>query len=417
MNADEKEYLIKYEKVYLSDYDINWETQFADEKKLLQSYFPDVFIEHIGSTSVKGMVAKPIIDIMLGIVLYPPLDKMIQKLEEAGYINLGEADKANGRTSLRKRNTVNYNLHVMKYLGKLWNNNILFRSYLREHQNAVSEYSKIKRNIVDKGIDTVSPYYHEKEEFILRIINIIENKAETNKQRIRGFQDGDDRFFSPQQICKLKTAQEELQFLLCRGYPVKSAGLYVGNHHQLTSRQILAVVRSTSSSQSLENRAKKRLSSENMMGQTVNIDGFNLIIGLEVALSNGMLFTGQDGCIRDLAELRGTYRLIPQTETAIQIIYDTLLKLKVAKVVFYLDEPVSNSGRLKSKIYDIDWRDIQCDVQIIRSPDAALKLLPCVVTSDSIILNECISWFNMIEYIFETRPEEFKSLSRLINLK
>jgi len=241
--------------------------------------------------------------------------------------------------------------------------------------------------------------------------------SDNEKQRIRGFQDDDDKFFSPQQVDKLKTAQEELQFLLSRGYPIKSAGTFAGNHHQLTSRQILAVVRSTSSPQSLENRAKKRLSPENLTGQTVNIDGFNLIIGLEVALSNGMLFAGQDGCIRDLAELRGTYRLLPQTETAVRIIYDTLLKLKVSKAVFYLDEPVSNSGRLKTTIYDIDWRDIQCEVQIIRSPDAALKLLPYVVTSDSIILNECESWFNMTEYIFKTHPDEFKPLNRLIDLK
>ena len=232
---------------------------------------------------------------------------------------------------------------------------------------------------------------------------------------IRGLHDDDDRFFAPAQVEKLKTAQEELRYLLDRNYPIKSAGTFVGNHHQLTARQLLALIRSTSPSQSVEKRGKKRLSNEDMFGQTVNIDGFNLIIGLEVALSDGMLFIGQDGCIRDLVELRGTYRLIPQTETAISIIRDALCELQVSKAVFMLDEPVSNSGRLKTKIYDIDWQ-IPVDIQIIRSPDAVLKKLPCVATSDAIILDECENWFNMMGHIIETR-KEFRNLGRLIDLK
>ena len=171
MNINEKDYLIHYEKVYLSDYDINWETQFVNEKILLQSCFPDNPIEHIGSTSVKGMVAKPIIDIMLGVLSYPPSYEMIKKLEELGYIHLGEADKINGRTSFRKRNNVNYNFYVIKYLGKLWNNNILFRDYLRKNQNAVSEYSRIKQDIINRGIDDTLLYSNEKSEFISNILD------------------------------------------------------------------------------------------------------------------------------------------------------------------------------------------------------------------------------------------------------
>ena len=232
---------------------------------------------------------------------------------------------------------------------------------------------------------------------------------------IRGLHGDDDKFFTPAQIDKLKTAQEELRYLLDRGYPIKSAGTFVGNHHQLTARQLLAVVRSTSPLRSLKVRGEKQLSKENMSGQTVNIDGFNLIIGLEVALSDGMLFIGQDGCIRDLAELRGTYRLIPQTETAIGIIRDALRELHISKVVFMLDEPVSNSGRLKTKIYEIYWQ-VPVDIQIIRSPDAALKRLPYVITSDAIILDKCENWFNLMGYITKTR-KEFKNLERLIDLK
>ena len=183
MNIDEIEYLSHHEKVYLSDYDINWETQFINEKILLQSCFPDIFIEHIGSTSVKGMAAKPIIDIMLGVVSYPPSNEMIRKLEESGYIYLGEhgeQDKTDKRISLSKRGGVNFNIHFMQYLGKSWNNNILFRDYLRKNQNAVSEYSRIKQDIINRGIDDTLIYSNEKSGFISNILDKAQ-KEQCNK--------------------------------------------------------------------------------------------------------------------------------------------------------------------------------------------------------------------------------------------
>lgn len=82
----------------------------------------------------------------------------------------------------------------------------------------------------------------------------------------------------------------------------------------------------------------------------LNIDGFNLIITLEVALSGSPILLGKDGVFRDLAGLRGTYRLIDKTDTALNLIGKILRELNVPWVRFYLDSPVSNSGRLKSKI-------------------------------------------------------------------
>jgi len=181
MNIDKKEDLSHYENVYLSDYDSNWETQFVAEKILLQSCFPDIPIEHIGSTSVKEIVAKPVVDIMLGVVLYPPSDEMIKKLEKSEYIYIGEHGEQNDkRVSLIKRGIVNFNVHFMQYLGKSWNNNILFRDYLRKNQNVVLEYSKLKQDIIDRGIDTVLDYHNEKNDFISNILDIAQEEANLN---------------------------------------------------------------------------------------------------------------------------------------------------------------------------------------------------------------------------------------------
>ena len=233
-----------------------------------------------------------------------------------------------------------------------------------------------------------------------------------NENKIRGFVNDDDKVFGSIAIPKLKTAQEELHFLLDRGYPMKSAMTFVGNHHQLTVRQALAVVRAAASQRNLALRKEKQR--DEIKGQTVYIDGFNIIITLEVALSDGMLFVGQDGCIRDLAELRGSYRLIPQTDKAIVLIRDALSKLEAGSVVFYLDQPVSNSGRLRAKIYEIDW-PMFVTVNITRRPDVLLKKLPCVVTGDFIILDECESWYNMTAYILN-QAGLWRSQTRLIRL-
>jgi len=235
-----------------------------------------------------------------------------------------------------------------------------------------------------------------------------------NNPGVRSFKDGDDKLFAPHNIAELKIAQAELRFLLDRDYPPKSAGAYVGNHHQLSVRQRLALSRCTASSHRLKIREEKMLSAKIINGRTVYVDGFNQIIVLEVALSGGMLFIGQDGCIRDLAELRGSYRLIPVTGTAIELIRNSLLELRAAKAVFLLDEPVSNSGRLKTLIMNAGW-PIPAEVRIVKSPDSELKRLHCVITGDSAILDACKSWFNLTAYILR-ESRGYKNLPAPIDL-
>ena len=161
------------EKVYLSEYNSDWDKHFIDEKRLLQTYFTDIPIEHIGSTSIKGMIAKPIIDIMIGVLSYPPAEDITLTLEKLGYYSFGEADKVHGRLYFIKRGIVDYNVHVIKYLGKLWNDNISFKDYLNKCEEEVLAYSKIKQCIINKGINTLYEYSDEKHGFISDILKKI----------------------------------------------------------------------------------------------------------------------------------------------------------------------------------------------------------------------------------------------------
>lgn len=174
----------------------------------------------------------------------------------------------------------------------------------------------------------------------------------STKNTKRGFDPDDIKIFSKDNIEKLKIAQEEIQWLLDRGYKLKQIIEFVGNHHLLSARARTALQRATSSMDDYEKRKTTILPFECAKDGCLNVDGFNLIITLEVALSGSPILLGKDGVFRDLAGLRGTYRIIDKTDIALNLIGKTLKELHVPMVKFYLDSPVSNSGRLKSKILE-----------------------------------------------------------------
>lgn len=217
----------------------------------------------------------------------------------------------------------------------------------------------------------------------------------------RGYSPKDETEFGKQALEKLHRAGEDLQYLLNRGYKIKGASEFVGNHFLLSERQRLALVRAVSSDENVNRRKAKEIKMPSR-GSVVHIDGFNTIITLEVALSGSLLLKCMDGTIRDLAGLRGTYRLIDKTDTAITMIGRGLDSYQIGKVVFYLDAPVSNSGRLKQRIEELLHEfPFEVEVEVIHHVDSVLEKLDHVITSDAIILDKCISWLNVNERIIE----------------
>ena len=223
----------------------------------------------------------------------------------------------------------------------------------------------------------------------------------------RGFDPDDLKIFSKESIAKLKIAQEEIQWLLDRGYKMKQIIEFTGNHYLLSARARTALQRTTSSTADYEKRRSTMLPFECAKDGCLNIDGFNLIITLEVAISGSPILLGKDEVYRDLAGLRGTYRIIDKTDTAISLIGKTLQELSVPMVKFYLDSPVSNSGRLKTKILECSeqW-GMPVDVGLIPNVDAVLAGKERIVTGDSIILDECKSWFNLSRKIIEEHIQD-----------
>lgn len=221
----------------------------------------------------------------------------------------------------------------------------------------------------------------------------------------RGWQPEDEKLFSPQEMHKISLCAYETAFLLERGYPLKSAVTFTANHRLLSERQRIAMGRMTACPARLSLRRARQLDHLEP-GCTVHIDAFNAVILMETALSHSVLLRCMDGCIRDLSGLAGTYSIIQVTDEAIYHILAGLRAHDVAKAVFWIDSPVSNSGRLLSHIADCaEALRFPVEMQMVHDADYPLKRMDHVISGDSMILEECGSWYNLYAELVAEIPD------------
>jgi len=218
-----------------------------------------------------------------------------------------------------------------------------------------------------------------------------------DKREHRGPHPADAELFSPEQLERLRAAVADFSMLLTKGYAEKSALALVGDRFSLTQRQRLAVMRGACSDQQLQSRLQRRVPVDALAGRPIAIDGYNLLITIEAAMSGGLIFKGRDGCFRDLASIHGTYRKVEETIPAVQLIGTFLTEIRVAQALWLLDSPVSNSGRLKTLITQLaresNW---PWEIRLTMSPDAELsKMDTIVVSTDSVVLDACPKWTNL----------------------
>jgi GrpB-like predicted nucleotidyltransferase (UPF0157 family) len=148
------------EVVHLSDHDPRWSSDFEAERSRIQTRL-DLHVEHIGSSAVPGLIAKPVLDIQLGVLTYPVTAETIGALEGLGYENLGECGVP-GRLYFRRRGSRSFNIHLVEYAGEHWSNNIALREYLRRSESARSTYAQAKRDAIAKGANRLLSYSEAK---------------------------------------------------------------------------------------------------------------------------------------------------------------------------------------------------------------------------------------------------------------
>jgi len=164
---------IRYEVI---PYDPKWAELFKLEKEKIKSIFGNeaMAIEHIGSTAVSELAAKPVIDIAVLVASHKSVDKYIKPLSELGY-KYDQPASSSERHFLRKYETVKYHLSIAyQNRGSFWRRQILFRNYLREHEDARNEYQDLKLKLIKEDATGRHSYIQGKNEFIQRILKLAE---------------------------------------------------------------------------------------------------------------------------------------------------------------------------------------------------------------------------------------------------
>ena len=163
---------MKRKEIQVTAYDPHWPAAFLHEKKKILEILPKARVEHIGSTAVPGLCAKPSIDIVCGVENLK--DSLF--LESIGYIFKGELNIPLRYYFSNNDNEVKINLHAVENDHPFIALNILFRDYLRENDEARDAYAKLKQELIDdpsshlKKEKEFSGYNLGKNDFIKEIL-------------------------------------------------------------------------------------------------------------------------------------------------------------------------------------------------------------------------------------------------------
>jgi GrpB-like predicted nucleotidyltransferase (UPF0157 family) len=162
--------------VKLLPHDELWHQLFAEERTQLCNAVGEhiVAIEHIGSTSICGLSAKPIIDIAVAVRKLADGEKCIAPIEDVGYKYRGELGIP-GRLYFVKGKPRTHHVHMVELDSDFWRSHLLFRDYLRQHPQAAKEYENLKMELAQKYKDNREAYTEGKAVFIENILVLAGN--------------------------------------------------------------------------------------------------------------------------------------------------------------------------------------------------------------------------------------------------
>lgn len=152
--------------VVIMNYDPNWPRMFEDERVRILAVLGDkvVAIEHIGSTAVVGLGAKPIIDLMIGVRSLADAEPCISRLASIGYKYRPENEAKFPERRFFDRPS--YHLHMVDVSSDFWRRHLIFREYLKIRPEKASQYLELKKELASKYHTDREGYSDAKKQFI-----------------------------------------------------------------------------------------------------------------------------------------------------------------------------------------------------------------------------------------------------------
>jgi GrpB-like predicted nucleotidyltransferase (UPF0157 family) len=154
-------------KVRLTDYSENWPRMFQTEAHFLETVFGEeiIIFEHFGSTSVKGMKAKPVIDMMCIVKDIEKIDSYNEKMASLGYDVAGDWGIPGRRLFRKGGENRTHHIHFYQFDNPQIERHLIFRDYLRTHPEEAANYSHFKENLAQQ-FESTSGYSPAKKAFV-----------------------------------------------------------------------------------------------------------------------------------------------------------------------------------------------------------------------------------------------------------
>ena len=173
---------LKNNEVVIVQYDKGWKEEFNKVKMEIIKYtnLKANQIEHIGSTSIEGIRAKPIIDILIGVDSLTTLDKPFFKdLQNAGFYKL-QVERPNEIVCAKFTDdtfeTKTHFIHIVELKKEKWNQMLFFRDYLNDNQDVKEQYEDLKESFFSTDLKGINSYTDYKEQFIQSIFEQMKSK-------------------------------------------------------------------------------------------------------------------------------------------------------------------------------------------------------------------------------------------------
>ncbi|GEL03904.1 GrpB family protein [Rummeliibacillus stabekisii] len=174
---------LKRDEIKLVDYSLEWNEEFQQTRKAIeeQTGLAAERIEHIGSTAIKDMPAKPIIDILVGVDNLKKVDEsLLRDFSKVGFLRLKverPEEKVLAKFTDDTYQEKTHFIHLVDYQKDLWNNLLFFRDYLNANEEVKHRYMKLKQEYINNtatGLN-INDYTKYKEDFVKNILSIRNN--------------------------------------------------------------------------------------------------------------------------------------------------------------------------------------------------------------------------------------------------
>jgi GrpB-like predicted nucleotidyltransferase (UPF0157 family) len=161
-------------RVRVVAYDTSWPALYAAEAARLVPFPASVGVrlalEHTGSTSVPGLGAKPIIDILAGIEHEEDRGSAISAIQRAGYVHRGEQEIP-GRDFFRRGDPRQYHVHLTRIGSTFWRDHLAFRDWLRTHPDVAAAYMALKTQLARQYPTDREAYIRGKTAFVESVLH------------------------------------------------------------------------------------------------------------------------------------------------------------------------------------------------------------------------------------------------------